>query len=329
MESNKPKKVVTLGGGTGNFTVLQGIKIYPLEISAIVSMADSGGSTGVLRDELGVLPPGDIRQCIVALSEESEIVRKWFNQRMEDKGSLEGHTVGNIMISTLEKVTGSMAEALVVLHKLMKLQGSILPVTFEHVTLMAKTSQGEVITGEHLIDKSQNNYKIDSVFFDPMPTANPMAISALLEADLIVIAPGDLYTSILPILIIPEIAVALRKTKAKVAMVAPLMTKFGHTDGFSVYDYVSHYEDVVGQKFITAAIYNTGVPEAELLSKYAQEGGMVEFKGGHFLDRPEVTLVGADLLLPQIVQQSKSDQVKRSLIRHNSLKLASLLFDLL
>lgn len=329
MEQAKHKKIVTLGGGTGNFTVLQGIKNYPLDISAIVSMADSGGSTGVLRDELGVLPPGDIRQCIVALSEESEVVRRWFNQRIEDKGSLEGHTVGNIMISTLEKVTGSMKEALVVLNKLMKLQGSILPVTYEQVTLLARTVQGEVIAGEHLIDKARGEHKLSSVFYEPMPTANPMTISAILEADLVVIAPGDLYTSILPILIIPEVAVALRKTKAKVAVVAPLMTKFGHTDGFSVYDYILQYEAVVGQKFITAVVYNTSVPEVELLSRYAHEGSMVEFKGGHFLDRPEISLIGADLLLPQIIQQSKSDQVKRSLIRHNSLKLASLLFDLL
>lgn len=320
---DQSKKVVVIGGGTGNFALLKGLKDYPIELRAIVSMADSGGSTGVLRDEMGVLPPGDLRQCIVALSEESETLRELMNYRYgEDSGKFSGQSFGNFFISTLEKITGSLEEALREIHKLMKLKGHVVPVTYDNVTLKAKTQNGVQLNGEHLIDKLRGDDLISEIYYDPIPTANPAAIRAILEADCVVIAPGDPNTSILPNLAIPEVAVALKKTSAKVILICNLMTKYGHSDNYSVHSFLDRYERVIGGEFIDCIIYNTQIPSVEILDRYRPEGIPVRFDPEEFKDRADVKLIASELVA---VRAGAADL--KGLIRHNSVRLASLIYD--
>lgn len=328
MIQEQKKRVTVIGGGTGNFTLLKGLKNYPLEIDAIVSMADSGGSSGELRDEMGVLPPGDLRQCIVALLEESDSFRKLMNHRYgPDSGKFNGSTFGNLFISTYELEMGNLDLALEEIHKVLKLRGRVVPVTYNNVHLMARARSGQVFNGEHIIDTVMKNDFIEDVYYDHLPTANDKAVKAIFDADLVVISPGDPNTSILPNLIIPEIAVALRRSKAQVAMVTNLMTKFGHSNEYTVGSFVKRYEDAVGERFIDTVIYNTEVPSDDVLAKYVNEGGPVRFVKEEFADRPDIKLLGADLISKVVPIVSPHDKIPRSLIRHNSTRVASMLID--
>ena len=197
MEGNSLKKVCTIGGGTGNFVVLRGLKHYPLELSAIVSMSDDGGSTGVLRDELGVLPAGDARQCIVALSNSSRLMRNLMNYRF-DSGGLKGHSFGNLFLSALEKITGSFERAIEETGKVLNMKGKVIPVTTEQVRLQMVLNSGKVLEGEkeiYLSQEIEQGYKKISLI--PHPEANSLAIDEILNADAIIIGPGGFYTSII------------------------------------------------------------------------------------------------------------------------------------
>ena len=188
------KKVVTLGGGTGNFTVLRGLKKYNLDLTAIVSMADDGGSTGILRDELGVLPPGDVRQCLVALSDSSKLMRNLMNYRFED-GCLQGHSVGNILLSALEKVTGSFEQSIEEVSKILSIKGKVLPITTNQVRLKMILDNNKILNGEGEIYTSteiDNGFR--SIFLEPIPKVNQRAINEIMNADLIIIGPGGLYS---------------------------------------------------------------------------------------------------------------------------------------
>src|SRR5271154_7496815 len=192
------KKIVVIGGGTGNFAVLQGLKDYELDISAIVSMADDGGSTGILRDELGVLPPGDVRQCLVALSNSSRLMRSLMNYRFEN-GGLGGHSFGNLLLSALEKVTGSFEKAVEEAGKILYIKGKVIPVTTHQVRLKMLLNDRKVLEGEkevYLSKEIDRGYK--SIYLEPYPKANPHAIDEIINADMIVIGPGGLHTSIIP-----------------------------------------------------------------------------------------------------------------------------------
>src|SRR6185436_7247989 len=225
------KKVVTIGGGTGTFTVLSGLKKYPLELTAIISMADDGGSTGRLRDEFGVLPPGDLRQGLVALSEDGSTMRKLFNHRYE-KGGLEGHSFGNLFISTLEQVTGNLDKALDVAGEILKIRGRVVPVTLTKVKLVTELKNGKMLEGEDVLGNYQlvSRFGIKRIYLKPKAQPNPKALQAIKEADVIVIGPGDLYTTMIPNLLV--IGKAIAKSKAKKIFVANLMNKHGHTDDF-------------------------------------------------------------------------------------------------
>ncbi len=206
------KKITVLGGGTGTYVVLTGLKKYPLDLGVIVTMMDSGGSTGRLRDQLGVLPPGDLRQCLVALSEAPELWRKLFLYRFE-RGDFKGHNFGNIFLSALEKVSSNYEEVLDTVNYVLKTKGQIIPVTFSQTQLCVKYESGKVIKGEGKID--QNNpekTKIINAYLEPKVKVNQKAIERIINSDYIVIGPGDLYTSIIPILLVSDIQKALKKT---------------------------------------------------------------------------------------------------------------------
>ena len=325
-QKSRPK-VVVIGGGTGTFTVLSGLKHYPVDLTAIVTMADDGGSTGRLRDEFGVLPPGDLRQCLVALSEADTVMRKLFNHRYEH-GDLAGHNFGNIFISTLEQVTGSLDRALDVAGKILNIRGRVMPVTLDKVKLVARLKNGKIIEGEDKLGDYQlvSRFGIEKIYLRPSAKANPKAIQAMSEADLIVVGPGDLYTSLLPNFLVRGVGSAFARSKAKKVYVANLMNKYGHTDDFCICDYVRVLEGSIGKKDIfQTVVYNSKKPARVLLQKYSDEGEPVSCRPdcmeGHF------GVVSAPLLANGIAKKPKNDLLQRTLIRHDPEKLASVLME--
>jgi len=328
MSEVKNPKVVVMGGGTGTFTVLSGLKKYPLDLTAIVTMADDGGSTGRLRDEFGVLPPGDLRQCLVALSHGSDVLRKVFNHRFE-RGELSGHSFGNLFISTLEQVTGNLDDALEMAGEILKIRGNVIPVTLDKIRLVAELRNGKVLQGEAQISDYQlvSRFGIKRIYLEPKAKPNSRALQALKDADAIVIGPGNLYCSLLPNFLVDGVRNALVKSKGKKIYVASLMNKHGHTDDFTVYDYIQELEKKLKSGIIDTIIYNTKKPPAALLRKYADEGAPVEFKGGN--GASDRTFIGANLLAPELYEGSRADVVQRTLIRHDPDKLAKKIIELL
>ncbi|HEY9585349.1 MAG TPA: gluconeogenesis factor YvcK family protein [Candidatus Paceibacterota bacterium] len=351
------KSVVIIGGGTGTFTVLSGLKHYGVDLTAVVTMADDGGSTGRLRDEFGVLPPGDLRQCLVALSEADQVMRKLFNYRF-DKGELAGHAFGNIFISTLEKVTGSLDRALDVAGRILNIRGRVIPVTLSKVSLVAELKNGKVLHGESALSDYQlvSRFGVKKIFLTPKAKANPKALRAIKEADLIVVGPGNLYASLIPNFLVAGIGRALIASKAKKVYVANLMNKNGHTDDFLVSDYVRVLEAAVGSPargrpragkkgVFDAVVYNTKKPAGALLRKYADEGEPVvcgpksafgrsdeRFPRNRFSPeclKGDFELIGTNLLADDLAKTAKKDMLRRTLIRHDSEKLAKVLMSLI
>jgi len=320
-------KVVTIGGGTGHFALLSGLKGHDVDITAIVTMADSGGSTGRLRDELGVLPPGDVRQCLVALSDADETMRQVFAHRF-DAGTLKGHTLGNVFLSGLEQVTGSFDEAVERVGDLLKIRGRVLPVSHDAMHLRMTLNNGKVLEGEDAIDTYQHisRFGVASIELASVARINPAARAALKEADLIVVGPGDLYTSIMPNLLVKGVAHALQRTSARRVFVANLMNKYGQTDGLTVCEYLDECRRFVSGQLFDTVLYNTTKPATQLLAKYLDEGEPVHFRSENC---PEgVEIVGADILAAQAAGRVRGDSVARSFIRHDPDKLARALLGL-
>ncbi len=314
------KKVVVIGGGTGNFVVLSGLKNYPVELSAIVSMADDGGSTGILRDELGVLPPGDVRQCLVALSDSSRLMRNLMNYRFEN-GGLEGHSFGNLFLSALEKVTGSFEKAVEEMGRVMSIKGKVIPVTTHQVRLKMILNSGKVLEGEGQIFTSTEIEKgFSSIFLEPIPEVNRKAIDEIMNADLVVVGPGGLYTSLIPNLLVEGVSRALRETKAKKVFIVNLMNRRGQTTGFKVGDYLREIKRFTGVDVFDYVLVNNGKPKKELIEKYAVEGDMVQNDLG-----ADTRLILADLLSEIKSEYQDTDVLAkhRAFIRHDSGKLAT------
>lgn len=324
------KKVVTIGGGTGSFMLLSGLREYPIDLTAIVSMADDGGSTGVLRDELGVLPPGDVRQCLVALSDTPDRLRELMNYRFAD-GGLEGHSFGNLFLSALEKITGDFGEGVREAARILKVRGEVLPVTLSDTRLFMELASGQLLSGENEINvnKTMEKIGVKRLLLRPKPTANPLAVRSILAADLVVIGPGSHYCAILPNLLVPGIARALRETRAKIVYNCNLVSKRGQTDHFALEDYVAAIDAAIGEPRIDFVTYNTARPPRHLLKKYAHEGSIVAFRDS---DRERRYLViRTDLLNAERVRRLRADKIAhtRSFIRHDPEKLAKLLMLLL
>ncbi len=330
MSTFSPKKIVMIGGGTGSYTVLSGLRHLPnLSLTAIVTMSDNGGSTGKLRDELGVLPPGDARQCLVALSESPEILRELFTYRF-DTGELKGHNFGNLFLSALEKITGNFEEALETASKVLSINGEVIPVTNTNVNLKMTLLDGEVIEGEDSIgNRSDISLKgVQSLALYPEATVNPKAVEAILNADMVIIGPGNFYCSLIPNIIVPGMKQALADTEATVIYNANLMAKYEHCQDWSVEDFVSHMSKYLEPNTIDVVLYNNKRPEQELLDKYQSEGTFVSrsttgktFQGAR--------LVAADLLADTIYTTASHDLIQRTLIRHDSDKIAKALYKLL
>lgn len=321
---NRKKNVVTIGGGTGSFVLLSGLKKYDINLSAIVSMADDGGSTGILRDELGVLPPGDVRQCLVALSESPQIMRDLLNYRFE-KGGLKGHSFGNLFLSALEKMSGGFSKGLKEAMGILKVKGEVLPVTNNKANLRLKLKSGKILEGESVINRSFfKREEIEKIYYNSPVKANPEAVEKIMSADAIVIGPGNLYCSLLPNLIIKEIAEAIKKSKAKVVYNCNLTNKKGQTEGFFADDYIDAIEKCIGQGRINFAIINTKNPPRKLIEKYEKQEGKGVLVKINFKEKRSYEIIKGDFGSRKGGVCAKSDVLcrLRAFIRHDSDKLA-------
>lgn len=269
------KKVVTIGGGSGSYTILQGLKEFPLDITAVVTMFDSGGSSGILRDEMGILPPGDVRRCLVALSDETQqkILRDLFNFRFEENGSMSGHSFGNLFLAALSSIYGSDIAAIQRASELLDLKGKVLPVSVDKSHLHAELEDGTKIVGETNIDIPQHdgNLRIKNVFLEPPAHIYEETDAAIREADLIVIGPGDLYTSLVPNLLVDGMSDALKSRKGKVVVVCNLMTKWGETAGFAASDFVRELLKYSGLPKFDYVLCNTAPMDERLVKAYEAE----------------------------------------------------------
>ncbi len=326
------KNIVIIGGGTGTLTLLKGLRSFPTNNSVIVSTADDGGSTGRLRKELGVMPPGDLRQCLLGLSFTDPLLQKLFSYRF-DRGSLLGHTVGNIIIAGLEKITGNVEEALKLCAKLLNVRGQVVPVMLTSTKLSAMLENGKHIIGEHHIDEPRHNgnLKIVAMKISPSGPANHRAIRLIQDADAIVFGPGDLYTSTLPNILVRGMADAIRSSKAHKILITNIMTKFGQTNGFTTSDFLTtlnHYLcSFNGKDGIDTMVVNTKKPTAVLLKKY--RSGKAEFVAPDVdeLKKKGVRVIASDFIANGTVKKVKGDSLQRSILRHDSEKIAKAIFD--
>lgn len=320
-------KIAVIGGGTGSFTLLSSLKNYTRQLAALVNMVDDGGSSGVLRDELGTLPAGDVRQCLVALSD-SPKVRSLFDYRFSE-GTFEGHSFGNILLTALEKVTGSFAEAVETASEILSTRGVVIPSTLDNVRLKMEWPEASLILhGERVIDDEyfKHDPRRATLSLIPKAKANPMAIKAIEQADLVVIAPGDLYTSLGPLLIIDGIGKALKNTKATCVYVANLVTKDGQTEGFSVGDHAAEIERFAGGSFLDYVLYNEQTPSKDVEERYHSENAYLVDVDPDSLDKAHYTAIGG-YFLGKMAKANKADTLiaPRSLIRHDAAAVSSAL----
>ena len=312
------KHVVVIGGGTGTFTVLSALKKYPLHLSAIVSMADDGGSTGMLRDQYGVLPPGDVRRALVALSDSESILRELFGCRFKE-GGLHDHNFGNLFLAALEKITGDFTLALREASIILNVNGEVVPVTLDDVRLYAELEDGKMLRGETQIDipKSSIRMPIKKIWLQPEAKMNPSVKRVLHHADLIILGPGDIYTSVIPNLLVKGVSEAVRTSKAKKVYIANMMTKFGETHGFSGKNFVEKIEEYLGKGVLDYVIFNSKKPINSVLNKYKKAQAELVTAEGLNLKNKKPKYILADLL------------DSGALIRHNQKKLAKVILSLL
>ena len=263
------KKIVILGGGTGQSTLLRGLKQFPVDISAVVSVCDDGRSTGRLREEFNIFAVGDLRKVIVSLSETEPLFEELLNYRFETTSDLNGHTVGNLLLTALSNITGNMQEGIETFGKVLKLKGKVLPFTLDSPTLIGQMEDGSIIKGEHYITESP--LQIKKVYYEKDVVVNPNVLQAIQESDLIILSMGSLYTSIIPDLLNQELVTSLDKSKAKIMYVCNMMTQPGETDFFRVSDHIKVLDSYLGKKKISVVIANNGEIPSDILKKYETE----------------------------------------------------------
>lgn len=326
------KKIVVIGGGTGTYTVLSGLKKYPVDLTAIISMTDSGGSNRVLRDEFGLLPTSDIRQCLVALASENsdKRLRQLFTYRYHMGTGITGMTFGNLFMAALTDIYGSQEKAIEETSRMLGVVGKILPVTFDDVHLVARYDNGKQVLGEHYIDDPDSEtgrHRIVELEVIPQAKANPKAVRAIRLADLIVMGPGDLFTSLICNLIVDGVSSAIRRSKAKKLYIMNLMTKFGETNGFSAKDHIEEIEKYLGSEVINYCLVSTKhrFPKG-VLTRYRQEKAypvVDDLKGD------KLKVMRRNLMANEVYTKAKGDLIKRSLIRHDPKKIARAIVSLL
>ena len=317
---NRGPKIVAIGGGTGLSTMLKGIKKITNNVTAVVTVGDDGGSSGKLREELGVLPPGDIRSCIAALADDEDMVAKLFQYRFKDCAGLSGHSFGNLFLTAMCSITGDMVRAVMESSKVLSIRGRVLPSTLDDMRLVAEMQDGTIIRGESNIPESGK--KIKRLFSEPRNCkALEDVIWAINEADLIILGPGSLYTSVVPNLLIKDIAKAINDSKAKKIYVCNIMTQPGETDGFSVSDHIKTlYQHAKYEKIIDAVLVNNELPES-LLAPYKDAGSVPVV-----VDTQEINKLGIEIVQKNLIEDKRFEDGHSSFVRHSPSRLARIIY---
>ncbi len=313
-------KVVVVGGGTGLSVLLRGLKKLTSNITAIVTVADDGGGSGILREDLGMLPPGDIRSCILALSDMEPTMEKLLNYRFEE-GNLKGQSFGNLFIASMNEITGNFENAIKEMSSILAVTGQVLPVSLENITLYAKLENGMVVKGESDIPLRSREYqsKIQRVFIKPK-YSKPLdeALRAIEEADVVVLGPGSLYTSIIPNLLVERLSKKIKNTKASKVYIPNIMTQPGETDGYSVFDHVqgllNHHRNLHLDWIIAN---NSGPLPTKVKDKYENQGAQLVSITQE--DREKLSELNMKILEEDLVE------IRKDYVRHNSLELSKLI----
>ena len=312
---NRGPKIAAIGGGTGLSNLLRGLKDDSAKITAIVTVADDGGSSGRLRREIGVPPPGDIRNCLAALADEEKLLTELFQYRFRAGDGLVGHSFGNLFLTAMTDIAGDFEQAIAASSKVLAVRGEVLPATLSDVSLWAELADGRRIEGESSITEA--NGKILKIGCTPAnPPALPRAVEALREADFIIIGPGSLYTSVIPNLLVPEIAEAIANSEVPRIYVCNIMTQPGETDGYTVADHIRAIDRACGRPLFDAVVVQGKVPSAKALIGYAQDNSYPVT-----LDREAVTQLGRRVVIANVMDEDENT----GLIRHNSQRLAGML----
>lgn len=311
------KKVVVLGGGTGLSTLLSGLKNFPLDIIAVVSVSDDGRSTGRLRKEFNIPAVGDVRRVLVSLAEIEPLVEKVLNYRFETKSELNGHTVGNLLLTAVTEITGNMSDGIEAIGSILNLKGKVLPLTEDNVVLVGKMDDGSIIEGEHNITESES--KIVDVYYKEKPVICDSVIKAIKEADLIIFSMGSLYTSIIPNLISNDVTKAIDESSAKLMYVCNMMTQPGETENYTIVDHINVLNEHLGDKKVKQVIANNGKIDESIIEKYAtleqKDPVILNQEQREKLKKLDVELIENNYVI-----------VENEIIRHNTIKLATDIF---
>ena len=301
------KKVVVLGGGTGMSTLLRGLKMFPLDITAVVSVCDDGASTGRLREEFDIIAVGDIRKVIISLSETEPLVKELLNYRFKTTSDLNGHPVGNLLLTALTDISGNISDGIEALSNVLNLKGKVLPLTEDNVTLVANMKDGSIVKGEHFITESDGIIK--EVYYEEEPVVNPLVIKSIKEADLVILSMGSLYTSIIPNLICDDIVKTLDSSNKEIMYLSNMMTQPGETDDFKVSDHIKTINKYLGKRKIDVVVANNGTIDEKIALKYATE----EQKDPVLLDKENIDIK---------VIENNYITIENEMIRHRVDKLA-------
>lgn len=314
----KGPKIVAIGGGTGLSTMLRGLKYYTSNITAVVTVGDDGGGSGELREDLGILPPGDIRNCILALADTEPLMEELLQYRFPD-GKLKNQSFGNLFLAAMDGISSNFEEAVRKMSSVLAVTGKVMPVTLDNMVLKAKLKNGQIVIGESNIPKEAilNNSPIDKVFIEPENAkALKEAVKAIREADAIILGPGSLYTSVIPNLLVKEIATAVQRTDALKLYVSNIMTQPGETDGYAVEDHIKAIFKHGGNGIIDSVIVNSGRIDEELKSKYMDKvSNLVE------INAQKVKSLNVEIIEGDFIK------INKGFVRHDSEKLAAILIE--
>ena len=309
----KELTVTALGGGTGLAQLLRGLKAHTRHLNGIVAVTDDGGSSGALRREIGVLPPGDIRNCLVALSEEENLMSRLFQYRFPAAGTLAGHSFGNLFITAMSAITGSFDKGISSSSQVLAVRGKVLPVTLYSVSLEAHMVNGEIVRGETNISRSEQRVK-RLTMYPRIPPAAPEVVETILNSDVIVLGPGSLYTSVIATMLVRGVSEALKKTKAPIIYVANVMTQPNETRGYTLFDHLNALYTHFSGLSIDYCVVNAGKIPARIAARYAREGSFPVI-----IDRKKITqttMVSADVVS------------KKAYAHHDPHKLAQCILDI-
>lgn len=303
------KKVVVLGGGTGLSVLLSGLKLFPIDITAVVSVADDGASTGRLREEFNIPAVGDLRKVLVSLSEVDPLMEELLQYRFDTDSDLDGHAMGNLLLAALFNITGNLTDSLSALSKIFNIRGKILPFTEDYAVLVAHTKNGDVIEGESNITKAFK--EIDYIEYKGEVRATKKVIRALKNADLVIIGIGSLYTSVIPNLLDKSVVKILKESKAKKMYVSNIMTEHGETDGFTVSDCIKQINKYAGDNFIDVVVANNGNIDDYILDLYKTENSEPIL-----LDKGELDKMGINIISDNLVK------IVNNQVRHDNVRVA-------